>query len=866
MNWRRKRHAELDEEIAAHLRMASADRIDRGETPAQAASAARRELGNPALVKETTREAWGWAWLARLGQDVRYGVRMLRRAPGFTAVVALTLALGIGANTAIFSLIQAAMNALPIPEPDRVYMVWTQNTRRGLDQLPVSAGDYRDMKASGVFSSIGALNDAAGNNLRIDGRTARVTAIEVTPDLFQALETRPQLGRLFGEEDMRPGSEPAILLTDEFWHSRFSGDPSVLGRSIVLDGVPASIAGVLPANFPKLGQPDIYTPLIFDAASLADRGKRRYGAMGRLKPGVTPGAAQSALNELAARLEREDPVKTGGSTFRLQSAEDAYVSDARSMLLILLGAVGFVLLIACANIANLLLARGTVRAREMSVRIALGASRWRLARQLLTESVLLALVGGALAIIPAAWGIHLIATSHFDVLPAADLIRLNGGVLAFSFGTAAVTGIFFGITPALQAWKTNVNGALRTAGRGLAGGAHRRLRSVFVVAEVALTLILLVGAGLMLRSFIALRWANPGYDSRGVLTMRIALAEQTYGTPEKQDSFYRQLIERAAALPGVKSVGAIDELPTSDNLHGSGIHFLDRPEPRPGDAPLVLYDSVTPEYFSAMGIPLIRGRYFRESDRTGATNVALIDNYTARRYWPGEDAIGKRFKLGPKEPERTIVGIVAKVQPGTPVALFLRNKLLGQAYLPAAQAPKPEMSLAIRTSDVASATSGIRAIVQKMDVDQPLFDVMTMDEVRARGARSARLATWLMAAFAGLALLLATVGIYGVASYDVGQRRREFGIRTSLGAQRADILRLAGRRGVALALTGILIGAAGAVAITRLMSDLLYGVTSTDPATYGGVAALLAVAALAASYFPARKATRVEPNIALREE
>ncbi|HUB82434.1 MAG TPA: ABC transporter permease [Bryobacteraceae bacterium] len=869
MSWwnsRRKRQADLDEEIAAHFRMAVGDRIDRGEAPERAHAAALREFGNQGLVKEATRETWGWGWLERFGQDLRYGLRMLRRSPGFTAVVALTLALGIGANTAIFSMIQAALNGLPIADPDRVFVVWTQNAHRGMDQLPVSVPDYKDMKAAGIFSTAGMLDDESGYNIQIDGHTDRIQAIRFTPEVFEVLGSRPQLGHLFGQDDVQAGSEPVIVLTDAYWHSRFGADPTVVGRRVVLDGVPASIIGVLPAKFPRLGQQQVYCPLIFDPAHLANRGSRGYGMIARLRPGLSPSAAQHALEQLASRIEKESPVTNGGSSFRMQSAEEAFVSDARDMLVILLAAVGFVLLIACANIANLLLARATIRGREMTIRIALGASRWRLACQLLSESILLALLGGLLAIVPAAWAIHVIAKSHFDALPSADLIEMNGTVLAFNLALAVVTGILFGTTPVLLAWKTDTHVALKTAGRNITTGTHQRLRGIFVVCEIALTLVLLVGAGLMLRSFIHLRWSNPGYTENGLLSMRLALSDRTYDTAEKEAAFYQRLLDRARGLPGIESIGAIDELPTSDSLFGSGIHFPDRSEPRSEDVPIVLYDSVTPDYFRAMQIPLVRGRYFNDSDRQGAPSVALVDEYTAQRYWPGQDVLGKSFKLNPKDPERVVVGVVRKVQPGTALALMLRNRLMGQVYLPLAQAPRSRLSLVARTSDPVSAASGIRAIVRRMDPGQPLFDVMSMEEVRAASASSASVATWLMGCFGILALSLATIGIYGVMSYHVGQRTREFGIRVSLGAQQRDILRLAARRGVALTATGIGVGIAGAIAVTRLMSGLLFGVTARDPETFGSVSALLAASALLACYVPARRATRIDPNTALREE
>jgi len=858
---RRQRQEELDAEIQAHLRMAAQDRIDRGETDVRARQAALREFGNAALVKEATREVWGWASLDRLGQDLRYGARMLRRNPGFTAVVALTLALGIGANTAIFSVIQAALSPLPIAHPDRVVVAWTESPKRDWHQFPASIPDFLDWKGSGAFSSLAALAES-GFNLRLGGRTERVDGILVTREFFDVMGIRPQLGRFLREDDMQPGKPKVIVLTDRLWRSRFGADPAIVGRSVVLDGSPCIVAGVLSRSFRIAGE-DIYGPLVSNQAAL-DRGARSFFVVGRLRDGLSLDAAQKIVTDVGQRLAREHPEEDGDISVALQRVEEAYVEDARTLLLILFGAVGFVLLIACANIANLLLARGSARWREMTIRAALGATRWRMGRQLLTESLLMSLLGGLLAIPPALWGIHFINSFHLDELPNSDLIAPNLGVLVFNLVLSLATGVLCGLAPVWQVRRAALHDALKTAGRTQTEGARQRLRGLFVVAEVALTLVLLAGAGLMLQSFLRLRFLNPGYNPHGLLTMRIDLAGNRYADPEKQAAFFRQVLERARALPSVRAAGAVDDLPTPDNVHGAGLYLPGRPEPLPAEVPIVQLDVVSPDYFRAMQIPLLRGRYLNESDRRKAPLVALIDELAAKRYWPHETAVGQRLKLGKSEPVMEVVGVVGTVDLGPGASIFKTRP--GQVYVPMAQSPRAAMTLVVRPGGrEAEALSGIRDIVRGLDADQAIFQVRSMDEVRAAGRATQRMAAWLLGSFGTLALLLAAMGIYGVMSYQVGQRTREFGIRISLGAQPGDILRLAGRQAMLLAAIGIAAGLAGALALTRLMKDLLFEVGATDPLTMAGVAILLGAATLLAGYVPARRATEIQPTVALRE-
>jgi putative ABC transport system permease protein len=860
---RRRRDRELQEELEAHLRMAIRDRMERGQSREEATYAAQAEFGNKLLVKEVTRDMWGWASLERLLQDLRYGARMLRRNLGFTLVVVLTLALGIGANTAIYSVIQAALAPLAIPDASRVVMVWTENAKRDWHQFPTSVPDYADWKASGVFSSLGAMSEG-GFNLRMPDRTDRLNGLKVTPEFFAALGVQPHLGRLLQPEEGLPGHTAVAILTDALWRSRFAANPSIIGASIVLDGVPHTIVGVLPKSFPQIGQEEIYAPLVFTADMAARRGDRSFQVVGRLREGVNLAVAQQQMTSLEQRLSTQY-TEDAGAGVALQPIQDASVQDARTLLMILFGAVGFVLLIACANIANLLLARGTARQREMALRVALGAGRWRLCRQLLTESVLLALLGGMVAVVPSIAAIRFITSFHLDELRNEGLISLNSDVLVFNLALSFATGILFGLVPAWQAWKTNVNDTMKEASRSLAGSVHQRLRGLFVISEVALTLVLLVGAGLMLRSFAQMRSANPGYDSHNVLAVRVALSNQQYATPEKQLAFFERVAREARSLPGVVSVAAVDELPASDNIHGSGLFFPDRPEPRSEDVKVVLYNSVTSGYFAAMRIPLIRGRYLNEDDRKSSAPVAVVDEWTARQNWPGLDVVGKSLKLGKKQRARQIVGVVASVDQGNLVKLLKGQ--IGQVYLPAPQAPLPAMTVVLRTAmDPVSLIPAVRSLVRSIDIDQPVFQEGSLEATRAAGRASQQLATSLLASFAAVALLLAAIGIYGVIAYSVGQRTREFGIRMSLGARRLDVLRLVVRQGLLLAAAGIGVGLAGAFALTRLLSSLLYGVNATDPLTFAGVTGLLATVAVSASFLPAWRATRVDPVIALRCE
>jgi putative ABC transport system permease protein len=792
-------------------------------------------------------------------QDLRYGARVLYSKPAFALIAIATLALGIGANTAIFSVVNAAiLTPIPVPQPERVVMVWTDKVNHDSGNFPVSVPDFLDWQAIGVFDKLaGFATD--GYNLLIGNRPERVSGVAVTKEWFEILQLQPPLGRVFRQEDTQPGHNRTVILSNGLWNARFNADPAIIGRTITINSSPYTVLGVLPKRVAKLADEELYVPLILDSSS--SRGLRFFNAVGRLAPAFSVASAQGTLNGLNARLQKQYPLESGPFQPRLQLMEEAYVEDVHTLVLVLFGAVAFVLLIACANIANLLLVRGTTRQREIAIRAALGAGKVRLIRQLLTESVLLAVLGALAGIGPALLGIRFLMKFKPDALPNADLITLNPKVLLFTLILAVSTGLLFGAIPAWDAWRSNSASPLRE--RSQASGRQLRFGNLFVIAEVAFTVVLVAGALLMLRSFIQLRSTYPGYDSR-VLTMRVSLTGKEFDAPEKQILFYKELLRRVAALPGIVNVGAIDCLPTCIDTQGGVLHFTDRPEPRVNDLTPVIVGSVTPDYFRAMHIPLIRGRLFSDSDGEHDPSTIILDEATAHRYWPNQDPIARSVKLRMRFPPRRIVGIVGNIERHLAVKM---KSPVGQVYVPAAQSPFPEMSLAISSSmPTASLIPAVRREISAFAPDLPVFQIQTMGEARAARQMSSQFGTWLLGFFGVLSLLLAAVGVYGVTSYTVQQRTREIGVRMAIGATPSDLLFGVLNKGLLLTLIGLAAGLIGALLLTTLMKDLLHGVSSTDPMSLAGTMLVLALVGVLATFIPACRASRVPPSVALRHE
>jgi putative ABC transport system permease protein len=816
-------------------------------------------------------------------QDLRYAVRMLLKKPGFTMIAVLALALGIGANTAIFSVVNAVLlRPLPYQHPDRLVMVWQRLTgATAYPQLPCSAPDYIDYRDQTRTLENVAAFDNDNFTLVTSTGSERVSGTRVSANLFPLLGISPLRGRVFTTDEDQFGHDNVAVLGYGAWQRRFGSDPNVLGKTLVLDQKPHQVIGVMPKEFefPTQGllsgpAPEFWVPIAFSPDQIGPDGRGdnfNISVVARRRPGVSVQQASADIDRISRRIYQTYP-----PAIQKLFSLDGFVTDlhqqavgnVKTLLLVLLGAVGFVLLIGCANVANLLLAKAAGRRREVAIRTALGAGRLRLVRQLLTESLLLGLVGGAVGLLIAYWLTQLMIQFSPGDVPRLAEAELNLPVLAFTFAISILTGLLFGLAPALQVSKANLNTDLKEGSRGAAAFRRSRVRSVLVVAEVALSLVLLAGAGLLLRSFVKLRGVPLGFNPDHLLTMSIALPEARYESKVQVQSFYNVLLEHAQSLPDVKSAAAATGLPLMGQWD-----IVITPEGRAdtGEKSLTtaFFAGVTPSFHRTLGISLLRGRLFAESDSQKSPPVAVINESMARRYWPNQDALGKRFKWGPADSTRTwhtVVGVVADLKQNNIAA-----DIGPGVYLPIPQMPQDSsihgFYLAVRTSsDPAAIVSNLRQIVRSLDPEVPLFQVRTMQDVLSESVAPRRFNMLLLAAFAGLALLLASIGIYGVMSYSVSQYTHEIGIRMALGARAADVLQLIVRQGMALVLIGLAVGAAGALALTRVMASLLFDVKPWDPLTLTSVSMLLAAVAFAASYIPARRATRVDPMIALRYE
>ena len=802
--------------------------------------------------------------MENLLQDIRFGIRSLFKRPGFTAVAVITLALGIGANSAMFSAVNAVLlRPLSFPESERIVLVEGVNPQQGITDSNLSVPDFADWQNQNqVFEQMAGF--VTGGSLLVNNEEIeRVRGTSVTADFFPLFKTKALLGRALQPDDAQKGHDSVVVLSYGLWQRRFGSDPSVVGSKVKVGGEATTVVGVMPAGFDYPRQSELWVPFPIDAA--AERRDNRYlEVITRLKPGATLGQAQAELNTINQRLSQTYRETNTGWTVRLTTLQDSLVGGTRSSLLLLLGAVAFVLLIACANVANLLLARATARQKEIAVRTALGASRFRVIRQLLTESVLLSTVGGAVGLLLSLWLTKLLIAVSPPNSPRFDEIRPDTRVFLFTLALAVLTGLVFGLAPALQASRINLNERLKEGGRMGGGSSHNRVRSMMMVSEVALSFVLLVGAGLLIKSFMRLRDVSPGFNSANVLSVRISLPSAKFPKGEPRVQMLRQVVEHIRSLPGVQSAGAVLSLPLGGDTFNVGRSYIREGRPAtPEESANAAYLVATPDYFHALQIPLVAGRAFTDQDTEQTPKVLIVNESMARQLWPGESPVGKRITVWRDEKfPREIVGVVGDTKPS------LDTESGSQMYVPFAQDSNwSGMSLVIRTNgDPAASSAAVRSEIRSLDKGIPVFNVKTMNDVLTLSVGPRRTPMLLLSAFAGVALLLAMIGIYGVTAYHVTQRTQEIGIRMALGAQMRDVVNLVLKGGMALAFIGIGLGLVGAFALTRLMSSLLFGVQPTDTATFVIVSLSLLVTALIACYLPARKATKVDPLVALRYE
>lgn len=875
------REAEIVEELSQHLEDFRERSLQSGATNDEAYQAALLELAGPDLLVRELRRSHppvrqdpivigtqrrsnliGDFW-----QDLAYACRTLIKTPAFTIIAVTALALGIGANTAIFSVVDTVLlRPLPYKAADRLVMVWEDASQVGFPHNTPAPANFIDWRAqSQVFEDLAA-TARLSFNLSGVGEPERIDGRRVSANLFTLLGVDAQLGRTFLPEEDQPGTNRVVIMSNGLWQRRFGSEPGIIGRPLTLNGESFTVVGVMPPKFQfPSREDDLWIPIAFPAEEAARRGSHYLEVVGRLKPGVTLEQARAEMNTIATRLQQQYPESNSRIGVTVIPLHEELVGDIKPALLVLLGAVGFVLLIACANVANLLLARAAVRQKEIATRVALGASRSRLIRQFLTESVLLAALGGCVGLLLAFVGVNLLKMFIPQTISQAQAITINATVLAFTVGVSLLTGLIFGLAPATQALSSNLNETLKEGGRDSAvGNRGNRIRGLLVITEVAFSLILLIGAGLLINSFLRLRHVDPGFRTNNVLTMSIELPPLKYPDETKRSSFYTELVASVEALPGVNSAAVTNWIPLVYQGDSIGISIEGRPVEVASQRPNAVTRVVSPDYFRAMGINLLQGRGLSDADKADSPAVIVIGETMARRFWPGEDPIGKRITPGsPDSPDNwlTVVGVVNDVR-----QFELTAEPRPQMYLSYQQAgffaPR---HLVVRTDiDPLSLATTVRRTVWEIDKDQPVSNIRTMDEVLSESIERQRFSMLLLAIFATVALVLAAVGIYGVTSYSVAQRTHEIGIRVALGAQRRDVLKLAVEEGLKLVLVGVVLGLTAAFVLTRVMSSLLFGVSATDPLTYASISILLIAVAAFASYLPARRAARVDPLIALR--
>jgi putative ABC transport system permease protein len=801
-------------------------------------------------------------------QDLRYAARMLLKNPGFAAFAIMTLALGIGANTAIFTVVNAVLlRPLPFMKPARLVTVWETNPKQGEDHGVVGGANFADWKNQNqAFESLAAYFNW-DYNLTGGDEPRRLRAVVVSGEFFQALGVEAALGRAVTPEDDQDGKDDVVVLSHALWQSRFGGSREIIGQTITLNGRSHTVIGVMPANFTfPDDRVDLWRPMALSPQQTQNREAKWLRVVGRLKPGLSIEQAGAEMSAIARQLEQEYPDSNAGWGARLVPLREEITGKFSSFLFVLLGAVAFVLLIACVNIANLLLARASSRQKEMAVRAALGASRGRLVGQFLTESLLLAVMGSALGLLIVFWlGDALVALSPVNI-PRLTEVGIDNRVLGFTLLLSLLTTLIFGLAPAWQASRPSIHEALKEEGRGMAGSSGQSLRSLLVIAEVAVSLVLLVGAGLMIKSFIRLQSVDPGFDPHNLLTMEITLPPARYGQNQQQIAFFQQALDRIKTLPGVQAAGAVQDLPLRFNVNSFPVSIEGRAPSPTAQQPLAGYRAVTGDYFRTLRIPLLRGRLFTAEDGPDAAPVILINQAMAQRFWPEEDPLGQRLRFGePSDPVYTIVGVVGDI----------KHMGLGADEGPVMYQPHTQkrfawlrwMTVVVRTEvEPLTLSAAVRSRVQEVDRDLPVYNVETMDQLLKNSVAQPRFSTLLLGSFALLAMSLTAIGIYGVVSYGATLRTHEIGIRMALGARAGDILKLVIRNGATLTLIGVAIGLGLSFALTRVMTSLLFGVTPTDAMTFVTVSACLVVVTLLACFLPARRATKVDPLVALRYE
>lgn len=812
--------------------------------------------------------------MANFLRDFRFAVRSLTKHRGLTGIAVITLALGIGANTAMFSVINAVLiRALPYHEPDRLVTIWEESPERGLYEMPVSFANLRDwVDQTQTLQQISAYT-FTNLNLTGAGEPARLDAVRCSSNLFSLVGAAPLLGRSFLPEEEQEGTHRVVILSHAVWQSRFGSDSGIIGRSLTLNNQSYTVVGVMrpgfqfPVGFGYLGKvlndpTALYVPLAPGSSELR-RGNYSFFALGRLKPGVTIDQARTEMSMIESRLEQQYPEGNTGIGISLLSTQEQTVKGIRPVLLVLLGAVAFMLLIACANIANLLLARAASREKEIAIRATLGASRTHILRLLMTEGLILSLVGGCLGLLLAVWGTEALIALAPDNIPRLNEVGVDARVFGFTLVVSLVTGIIFGLIPAFHAVKLDLNEGLKEGSRGSAGSiAGKRTRNALVAVEVAIAMVLLIGAGLMIKSFLRLQQTNLGFDPENVLAVTFSLSSARYPENREQAAFFQEALERVRSLPGVISAAATTGLPLTLDISGSDFRIEGRPEPKAGEEMLINTRSVSPHYFQTLGISLTKGRDFSDRDNSVAPAAAIINDDLARVYFPGEDPIGKRITFDEGVSWISIVGVIGDVK-----QLGLDSTTQPEVYFPYLQIASPEMSLVVRTaSNPLNLVAAVKSQIQAIDKDLPTDDAKTMQQLLTESMSGRRFNMLLLTVFGVVALVLAIVGIYGVMSFTVRQRTHEIGIRVAVGAQPRDVFRMVIGQGMILTMIGIAFGMLAAFGLTRLMTTMLFDVEPTDPATFVIIVVLLMGSALVACYIPSRRATKVDPLVALRYE